>query len=82
MHLFFLNIIIANKCGANEYWDVNGEPCIRTRKNPRPKCLFEKRIPSCVCNTGFKRDPNTKECRPIATGLSKSRIELFINEFF
>nr|XP_027203567.1 zonadhesin-like isoform X2 [Dermatophagoides pteronyssinus] len=56
-----------NKCGPNEYWDVNGEPCIRTRENPRPKCLFEKRIPSCVCNTGFKRDPNTKECRPIAT---------------
>lgn len=67
--IFFITIIVANKCGPNEYWDMNGEPCIRTTENPRPKCLFDKTVPGCVCNTGFKRDPNTKKCLPITTGL-------------
>nr|XP_046913504.1 zonadhesin-like isoform X2 [Dermatophagoides farinae] len=56
-----------NKCGPNEYWDVNGEPCIRTTEDPRPKCLFEKPVSGCICNTGFVRDPNTKQCQPITT---------------
>lgn len=55
-----------NKCGPNEYWDVNGEPCVRTPENPRPKCLFEKAEPSCQCNTGFRRDPKTNECLPVS----------------
>lgn len=50
------------KCGPNEYWDVNGEPCIRSSEDTHPKCLFDERKPSCVCNTGFKRDKITNKC--------------------
>ncbi|KAH9404613.1 hypothetical protein TYRP_000439 [Tyrophagus putrescentiae] len=54
------------KCGANEYWDVNGEPCIRTALNPRPRCLFEAAKAACVCNTGFRRNANTKQCEALS----------------
>ncbi|KAI2797667.1 hypothetical protein BLOT_014201 [Blomia tropicalis] len=55
------------KCGPNEYWDVNGEPCIRSVQDPRPKCLFEPPEPGCVCNTGFVRNGANKQCEPIST---------------
>lgn len=58
---------------------MNGEPCIRTTEDPRPKCLFEKPVSGCICNTGFVRDLNTKQCQPITTGLSY--ISLLCNEF-
>jgi len=58
--------LLAQKCDENEYWDVNGEPCIRTSENPRPKCLFETPQPGCVCNTGYRRNANTKKCEPIS----------------
>ena len=59
--------MIAQKCGPNEYWDVNGEPCIRSVQDPRPKCLFEPPEPGCVCNTGFVRNGANKQCEPIST---------------
>lgn len=60
----------ANHCGKNEYWEVLGEPCVRSPEDPRPKCLFNESKPACVCDTGFKRHPKTNECVPISkTGL-------------
>lgn len=61
-----VHILTAQKCGANEYWDVNGEPCIRTALNPRPRCLFEAAKAACVCNTGFRRNANTKQCEALS----------------
>lgn len=55
------------KCDLNEYWDVNGEPCIRSIENPRPRCLFELPKASCVCDTGYRRNVSTKKCETISS---------------
>lgn len=54
------------KCDLNEYWDLNGEPCIRSMENPRPRCLFELPKASCVCDTGYRRNGSTKKCETIS----------------
>ena len=57
---------IAQKCPDNEYWEPNGEPCLRTSENPRPDCLFQSPKPGCVCNTGFRRNSKTSQCEPVS----------------
>lgn len=54
------------KCGANEYYEESGPPCIRTAENPRPKCIDQKPEPSCVCNTGFVRNKVTGLCEQLS----------------
>lgn len=40
---------------------------MRTAANPRPKCLDESPQPTCVCNTGFIRNPKTGQCERLST---------------
>lgn len=59
------------KCGPNEYFDESGPPCVRTAAEPRPKCLNETPVPSCVCNTGFIRNPKTQQCEQLSAFAEK-----------